>query len=74
MLTAVVRVLYRALEDLLLRLSRARFAINEAIIWCQATLRSAVAVKAAAGCTLEVELGGHVPTVMALATNGNEAR
>lgn len=74
MLTAVGRVRHRALEDLLLRLSRARFAINEAIIWCQETLRSAVAVKAAGGCPLEVELGGHVLTVMALATNGNEAR
>jgi len=71
--TAVGKVRHRALKDLLLRLSPARFVINEAIIWCQAMLHSVVAVKAAGGCPLGVELGGHVLTVMALATNGNDA-
>ena len=74
MFTAAGRVRYRALKDLLLRLSRARFVINGAIIWFQATLHSVVAVKAAGGCPRGVELGGHVLTVMALATNGDDAR
>ena len=72
MLTAADRVRYQARKDLLLRLSRARFAISEAIIWCQAALRFAAAVRAAGGCPPEVEVGGHVLIVTALAINGND--
>jgi hypothetical protein len=36
-------------------------------------LRSVVAVKAAGECLMEVEVGDHVLTVMALASNGDDA-
>jgi hypothetical protein len=73
-LIAVDRVRYLALKGLPLRLSHARFVINGAIIWCQVALRSAAAVKAADECPLEVEVGGHVLTVTALASNGDDAQ
>jgi hypothetical protein len=72
-LTAEGRVPYQALENRLLLLSHVRYAINGDIIWCPAVLRSAVAVKAADMCPLEVEAGGHVLIVMASATNGDDA-
>jgi hypothetical protein len=69
--TAGARVQYQALKDLQPHSSRARYAINAAITWCQVLLLSAVAVRAADGYPPEPAPGDRVLTVTALASNGD---
>jgi hypothetical protein len=73
-LTVVGKVQYQARKDPLLHLSRVRYAISAVIIWYRVALHPAVAVKAAGMYPLEVEVGGLAQTVMALASNGDDAR
>ncbi len=71
MLIVVDKVQHRVLVDLL-HLSRARCAINGAIIWCPAMPSCAHSVKVADVCLLAVGVGNHVLSVVVSAQDGDD--
>lgn len=68
------KVQYQAMKGILLHLSRARYAIRGATIWCQGVLFSAVAVRAVGVFELVVEAGDHALNAVASALCGDTVR
>jgi hypothetical protein len=71
-LIVVDKVQYRVLVSLL-HLSRARCAINGAIIWCRVMPGCVPAVKVADVCEPVVGVGNHVLSVVVSAQGGDDS-